>query len=114
MMDIADKDLASAQRLLETALTIDPRLAPAQGNLAVIYVLKGDNVKAESLLREALENDPNYMEGYLNLGLILASERRFTEAEPDLEHALKLAPDDARVLTALGNVKSQLGNAQKQ
>ena len=79
----------------------------------MIYVLKGDNLKAESLLREALENDPNYMEGYLNLGLILASERRFTEAKTDLEHALKLAPDDVRVLTALGKVKSHLGNAQK-
>ena len=113
-MDIADGNLASAQKLLETALIIDPQMASAQGNLAVIYVLKGDNVRAESLLRQALENDANYMEGYLNLGLLLASERRFTEAEPNLEHALKLAPDNARALTALGEVKSQLEKAQTQ
>jgi Flp pilus assembly protein TadD len=102
---------AEAEIEFREALRLDPRLAPALGNLGMIRANKGDNAGAEKLFREAIEDETNYARGHTNLALILARQQRFTEAEVEADQALKLAPEDATALAAAGGVKDMLGKS---
>lgn len=112
LLDFSEGKPGSAELRFRFALDLDPQLAQAQGNLAVLRVRQNKLTEAETLLRGAIENDPSYTHAYLNLGLILAQQGRFRDAEGPLNKAVALAPEDRRVLTALGKV--QLGLKKRE
>ena len=113
LMDLATGETSTAEKELNAALGMNPQYAPAKGNLGLIYALRHENTAAEKMFRQSVEDDPAYLQGYLNLGLMLAARDDFHGSEIQLEHALALAPVDARVLSALGKVKTRLGKSDE-
>lgn len=83
---------------------LDPRLAPALGNLGIIGANQGDNAGAEKLVREAIRDDPNYAQGHTNLALILASMGDIDKGEQELRLAQALKPADPDIERALGRI----------
>jgi Tfp pilus assembly protein PilF len=55
-------DGSEASRLVERALTMDPRLKSGMLFLAQIREAQGDLEKAKSILRKAVEQDPGFNE----------------------------------------------------
>ena len=55
------------------------------------------------------EMDPNFMRGYYELGLVLEEQGKLEEAISAFRTALKTAPDNVAVLTALGHAQALAG-----
>ncbi len=105
--DLGERDRAA--RSYQTAIRMDPYLAPARINLAHLYNQTGRNAEAEHVLREGIALTPGEGDLHYSLGLVLAEEGRFREAAPALGRAVKLLPGRARVSYNYGLVLQQLG-----
>ncbi|QGZ62715.1 tetratricopeptide repeat protein [Paraburkholderia acidisoli] len=84
----------------KSVLQDEPNHLPALNNLALLL----SSEKRESLLRRALSingDDPGTLQ---NLALLLAESGRFVEAKEVYEHALRVVPNDVRVVSALCDI----------
>jgi Flp pilus assembly protein TadD len=69
-----------------------------------LYVWRGDNALGAADLRRSIALDPSY-EALALLGDVARWEGRFEEARSTYERALALVPNDARVMTALADLR---------
>jgi predicted CXXCH cytochrome family protein len=85
-----------AEKLLRSALALEPRHVPATVNLADLLRSRGRDADAEALLREGLLRMPEDATLHHVLGLTLVRLQRPDEGIAELARAAALAPDDAR------------------
>jgi tetratricopeptide (TPR) repeat protein len=73
-------------------------------NKAEQFTKDGDPKRAEDIFRSILKRDPNHVEAARLLAKIAADKNRYRDAEIFLRHAVKFAPDYARLWVDLTNV----------
>jgi Tfp pilus assembly protein PilF len=95
-------DPLQAESFLRQAIALEPGLAPAHTNLALLLEQKGLLAEAEHHYLQAIDCDPDRGTAHLNLGVLLAVQKRFVEAEAAYGRALELTPDSSVVWTNLG------------
>lgn len=96
-----------AQRALEHALRLDPKLAQAHCALGLVLQEQGRLDDAVSAYRHAIELSPDWVVPHFNLGLALRAKSELRLAREALLRAEMLAPDDAEIVAALSEVRSQ-------
>jgi predicted O-linked N-acetylglucosamine transferase (SPINDLY family) len=114
--------LDEAAACCRRALELNPNLADAHMNLAIIAEAHGDADQAIACYRRAIDAWPDFVEAHHNLGGALAKQGRHEEALLHFCRALEKRPDFAttrsNALLALqyqdGVTLSQLGEAHRQ
>ncbi len=96
---------ADAVSAMEASLRVFPQQSECHGNLANSLKKLERLDEAEQHYREALAINPAFLEASKNLGLLLLSMERLEEAREALAKVNQRQPEDASVLTALGNVE---------
>jgi Flp pilus assembly protein TadD len=101
----ANDDIA-AERELERALALNPRLPTANGMLGSVLMKMGEHDRAALAFERELSLNANDFESHLLLGAIRRQEFRLGEARRHLGRALELQPGDpgARFQLALADV----------
>jgi protein O-GlcNAc transferase len=96
------KQLESAMRCYQAAITHAPDYPRAYLNVANALRAMGRNVEAEAALQRALQLDPAYAPALYNLGKLHAAMKATDLAIADLRSALVLAPNwaDAAIFLA--------------
>jgi predicted CXXCH cytochrome family protein len=87
---------AEAEKLLRSALALEPKHVPAYVNLADLLRSRGRDAEGEAVLREGLAVMPQDATLHHVLGLTLVRLKRAEDALAELARAAALAPDDAR------------------
>src|SRR5690606_24381044 len=96
-----------ALALLQEAVRLDPRYAPARNKLGVCYVRQGEPARGELLA--AIESDPRFAPAYSNLGNLHQEAGRLEEAVAAYRRALEIDPDYAIAHHNLGVVYRRMG-----
>jgi Tfp pilus assembly protein PilF len=96
-----------AARYLREALTVDPKNATAQSQLALLQA-DADPVSAESRLRTLLAGQPDSASGQFALGSILARQGRWNEAQQAFFQAYTLDSENPDILYNLAVSLDQL------
>ena len=99
---------AEAEACFREALGLEPELAQAHTNLALLLETDGRLAEAERHYRRAIALSPDRGNAHLNLGVLLAGLKRFGEAEASYLRALELLPDSAAVWSNLGVLQTCL------
>jgi tetratricopeptide (TPR) repeat protein len=87
--------LDEAIEAFQIALSIEPRFAALENNLAILYVMRGDTARAVAHYESLLQRFPNLPEVWLNLGVVHAKSGEFEAARKAWENVLKYAPKDS-------------------
>jgi tetratricopeptide (TPR) repeat protein len=95
---------ASARRSLELSNDAPQALC----NLGAALHKQGRNEEAEPLLIEAIRQRRDFIEAMYNLGLVRIRRHNHIGADTALRNALKLAPDDARIVTTLAELTGEM------
>src|SRR6185295_2562838 len=77
--------------------------------LGFVKFRKGDPKGAAALLKDVIKKDPSSMAAHYYLGAVLYQQRDPKGATAEYLEADKLAPQDARPLTALCEMQAQTG-----
>lgn len=85
-------ELASAERSLDSAVTINPRFADGYVVLGLVEVRRGDYKAALNQFKRALKVDPRNPQALANAGAALIALERHGEARTYLEEALRVEP----------------------
>jgi len=102
---------------LKQALKIDPKLADAHNQLAIIYMNQGTvagRTMAEWELEKALKIDPNNVKYNLNLGLLLVKKNMLYSAEKQFKKVLNLDPQNSTACFHLGLINEKLALRYKE
>ncbi len=127
---VAARQLADAERRLDSVTRQSPRMAAAWRLLGRARLLRGYAPEAESALREGLELDPflrgakspedlraahrlELAETYYRLGLAFEAQGRTDVAIEHLHIASRLAPEDTRILARAGRASIRAGRDQE-
>ncbi len=86
----------AAEKMLRSALALEPRHVPATVNLADLLRSQGKEAEGEALLREGLARLPDNATLHHVLGLTLVRLQRSDEGLAELARAAALEPGDAR------------------
>lgn len=109
---------ADARPHLEKARELDPKNPEVLFYLGLVKAETGDVPGAEAAYRDALKIDPKFIEASENLGALLLGEPpRPDEAITVLNDALKIAPDNVRLMQNLAfayGLKGDVEGASKQ
>lgn len=92
-----DEAIANFRKLL----SLDPRIAEAHFNLALLFTQLDKTKEAIFSYRKALQLKPNLTSAHFNLGALLQAQNQLKEAAQHYQKALKQEP---RFLEALGNL----------
>ena len=92
------KDTATAKRLYEKVVRLDPSDPTAAFNLGNLLRGKGQKVEAESAYRTAIKADARFAEAWYNLADLLDDEGQAEKAIACLTRALDAEPDYADAL----------------
>ena len=76
-------------------------------------VKQGEFIPAEKIYIDIVSHNPKSIEAYEGLGMLYRKNKQFDQARETLSFSLKLSPDDASVLAALGELELDLGNEKK-
>jgi Flp pilus assembly protein TadD len=95
-------EVAEADECFRRALELDPNMAEALANRALLRERAGEVAEAEDFYRRATTINPDSHQIYLNFGTLLADQKRFAEAEAAYRRALELAPQSPAVWSNLG------------
>lgn len=98
-----------ALALLQEAVRLDPRYAPARNKLGVCYVRQGELEPARREFLAAIEIDPRFAPAYSNLGNLHQEAGRLEEAVAAYRRALEIDPDYAIAHHNLGVVYRRMG-----
>jgi Flp pilus assembly protein TadD len=101
-----------AERLLRSAIALEPRHVPAYVNLADLRRAQGRDADAEAVLREGLAANPDDASLHHALGLALVRLQRMPEALGELRRATELAPGDTRFAYVYAVGLNSTGKAQ--
>ena len=80
------------------------------GNLAAIYLMKGDSKQSIILLKKSLKIKPDYLEAYYNLGKAFNEKGDYDSAVDSFQKAIKIKPDYAEAHNNLGVTYQKKGN----
>src|ERR1700744_3128974 len=101
-----------AQRLILSALEINPKHSHALSNLAAAYMRNNQLSEALVYAQRACESEPDSLDGLINLGSILRQLGRAAEALAPLRQAYNLSPNATVVSNLLGACLLEGGDAQ--
>ena len=107
------KDLTSARKHFEAAISMDPCYARALTELGVVLTLQGDLPSAESSFQKSIHCDGEFLEAYLQMGILLDMEKKYSEGESTLRQALRVAPSDWQPYYRLGALQQHAGKYQE-
>ena len=93
----------------EAALQVDPHSAHAIDNLAVAYLVEGDDKRAEDLLLQAVKITPLNWSPYLNLGNLYAMRGQSDQADRWYAKAAELNPENPKPHFNRGLLAAQKG-----
>jgi tetratricopeptide (TPR) repeat protein len=99
-------DLATARRLLEAALRVNPRDAGALNSLGRVAAEAGNRAEAEALFRRALAIDSNNAYALVNLATLFSDRKDFDRARALVERAVKVDPALDRAHEMASRLKS--------
>jgi TolB-like protein/Tfp pilus assembly protein PilF len=105
-----DRDLVTAERLVQRALTLDPDHLDAHYAYGLVLMTAGRSAEAIAHMKAAERLDPFLPAVQSDLGRVLYRAGRFDEALVHLARALELEPAMARVMNhRIGEVYEQMG-----
>ena len=93
---------------LTQALKIYPKYADAAYRMSFVYWEKKLPKGIEHWLREAIKLNSSHFLAQRDLALLLAQLSRFDEAKVEIAKALRLKPNDAKLIATLAEVNSKL------
>ncbi len=109
---LSPDSLNRAIQALKQAVEIDPAYVPAWAELADTYIFGGGSDElsdeeraalADQAIQTAISTDPDYAFAYYVRGISwIFSKYRFKQGIEDFEYALKLDPDNAFLVAAIG------------
>jgi len=102
-----------ALRLLQEAVRLDPRYAPARNKLGVCHVRRGEMEQAKREFLAAIGIDPQFAPAYSNLGNLHQEAGRLEEAVAAYLRALEIDPDYAIAHHNLGVVYRRMGRVSE-
>jgi tetratricopeptide (TPR) repeat protein len=104
--------LVTAKDELDRAIKLNPKLAPAYYNRAMVFEATGDRKGAIADYSTAIEINPKMVEAYINRGIARAKAEESVLALADFNKAIELEPGSvdlyenrAHLLRAMGRVK---------
>ena len=97
------RNYGAAAALIEQALAIDPKSAPAHNNLGTFLRQLGRNEDALASFDRALAINPDHAEALHNRGNALRQLQRYDEALASYERAVAIKPDYADAHYGRGN-----------
>jgi tetratricopeptide (TPR) repeat protein len=109
----AKRDEVQEEEQLRGAIQRDPKLTEAYLRLAAIMERRGLWLEAVEQYHQAIDADRTCILAYLDLARLLADNERVRSALQVLEEARAAAPQDLRVLMALGNAYEKLGDRER-
>jgi len=109
---LSPDSLNRAIQAFKQAVEIDPAYVPAWAELADTYIWGGGSDElsdeeatalADQAIQTAISTDPDYAFAYYVRGISwIFTKHRFKQGIEDFQHALKLDPDDAFIVAAIG------------
>ena len=102
------EDAKGAEATARRSLALAPGSPQALNNLGSALHKQGRNEEAEPLLVQAVRQRRDFVEALYNLGLVRIRRHDHVGADSALRTALKLAPDDPRVLTTLAELTGEM------
>jgi len=109
---LSDDSLTRAIESFKQAVEIDPAYVPAWAELADTYIWVGRSDElsseeatalADQAIQTAISTDPDYAFAYYVRGISwIFTKHRFRQGIEDFQHALKLDPDNAFIVAAIG------------
>lgn len=109
---LSPDSLNRAIQAFKQAVEIDPAYVPAWAELADTYLWGGGSDElspeertalADQAIQTAINTDPDYAFAYYVRGISwIFTKHRFRQGIEDFQHALKLDPDDAFIVAAIG------------
>jgi len=106
----ANSNYAAAAAAYEKILTVNPRFAPAQNNLAWLYAERlGRLDRAYDLARRAYDSDPRNPYYADTLGWVLCMRAEYPQAVVLLSESAQALPEEPEVLFHLGMAHYMLG-----
>lgn len=96
--DISEEDFRTAERSIETVLSMDRDNAALVFLMGSLYMRAGRLAVAEHFLRRSLDMDPNLNEACNNLGFVCEQEGRRPESIEFFERALVMKPDSPEII----------------
>ncbi len=102
-------DLEKAIADYTEAVKLDPQLAKAFLNRAVVHFHLKDYDAAIADSTQAIKINPQYAEAYHNRGTAYGSKGNYTEALADIDQALKINPQLAEAYFSRGVINNALG-----
>lgn len=102
-IDRQNGDDALALQAYGRAAEINPQLAEAQGNIAMILQRQGKHAAAEASYKKLIALEPGRYEAHYNLGIVLQALGRLDEAITSYLQALAIKPDAGAIYHNLGN-----------
>ena len=103
--------LLEAERLYQSAVSLDGTVAEAHAGMAEVRERVGDNNAARKEAQRALELAPS-ADAYLVLGRLDLAENHLAEARSEAENALKLSPASPAAQELMRQVAARDGVAK--
>jgi tetratricopeptide (TPR) repeat protein len=100
-LKLGQKDLAGAEKILQTAVSNAPQSSPAELALGQLYMLANQPDKAEAELRKAIQLDPKNGRALMGLAAIQVAGKRMDEAEQTYRMASALPGAEFKPVHAL-------------
>jgi tetratricopeptide (TPR) repeat protein len=107
---LAQRQLDSAERLLDAAIAVDPGFARAWVNRGVVAAQRGQFAAALQFTGAAIARAPGHVGARLNQARFLQHEGRDREADQHIERALALAPGNADAWALAGIAAARRGD----
>ncbi len=104
---------AEALAALQKIAAANPRDHQARLWIARVHERMGHPDVAEAVYRSVVLEDPQNVEALVGVGVTLLAQDQVSASIDMLEHAEQLAPQDATVLTALGDAYQRAGRTER-
>ncbi len=105
--------IQDAERVFQSALSMDPKNVNALQLLGIIHFQTGRFKEGEQLLRRAIKQSPSIAGLHFNLGNMLDQQGKLKQALVAFENAIKLGMGNDEAYNNLGMVLSKLGRLKE-